>query len=149
MVGCATSGDTLASFRESDFHGRRGEGSASISGRAFVLDYLGDPIYGRSTEVTLAPATPYTLSRCDVIRSGGIPPDPDPRLEKYLRRTVTDGLGDFRFRKVTPGRYTLACTVSWDVPSPYNVHGVITKSRAIAVTANVEPEKITQIELTE
>ena len=44
---------------------------------------------------------------------------PDPRFQKYVRQTESDGGGNFVFRNVPPGNYYVSCDVTYSYPS-YN-----------------------------
>jgi hypothetical protein len=43
----------------------------------------------------------------------------DPRLTRFVRKTTTDGDGNFRFGQVAPGSYYVFCRFTW--PGRYNV----------------------------
>jgi hypothetical protein len=115
----------LGTFNEAAFAPIRSSGSAAIVGRA--VGYMGDrhwaPMQTRVANhltVGLMPANAYTDAAARVVwQNAPASVVLDPRLTQFVRKTTTDGDGNFRFGQVAPGSYYVFCRFTW--PSHENV----------------------------
>ena len=106
-------------FNEAAFAPIRSSGSAAISGRA--VGYMGDPHWepmqtrvAHHLAVGLMPANAYTDEVARIIWQNA-PTEVvlDPRLTQFVRKTTTDGDGNFSFGQVAPGSYYVFCRFTW------------------------------------
>jgi len=106
-----------APFDESQFRPYIGDGTAGLSGQAFVKDKGGKTVYAAGNEVILIPVTDYTREWYQVGVVGGKLVDRfDSQIGKYLRFTRADAEGKFQFRNVPAGQYYAATDMSWVEP---------------------------------
>ena len=116
LAGCES---VTTSFDEAAFAPIRSSGSAVITGRA--MGYMGDqhwnPMQTRVAHhltVGLMPANAYTDDVARIIwRDAPTSVALDPRLTQYVRKTTTDGDGNFSFGHVAPGSYYVFCRFTW------------------------------------
>lgn len=102
-------------FTEEDFIPYSVEGTSMVTGQAFLKTRGGDVKYGAAEEVLLFPVTAYSKEQWDRQLVGGRKLDPpDPRFEKYVRRSTGDGEGRFKFDKLPAGEYYVACYITWE-----------------------------------
>ncbi|HEY3900521.1 MAG TPA: carboxypeptidase-like regulatory domain-containing protein [Chthoniobacter sp.] len=130
LLSCALTGCTTLTtrFDEAAFAPIRSSGSAVIAGRA--VGYMGDrhwaPMQTRVAQhltVGLMPANAYTDDVARTIwRNAPTEVVLDPRLTQFVRRTTSDGDGNFSFGHVAPGSYYVFCRFTW--PSRDNVLNV-------------------------
>ena len=100
-------------------------GEGVLEGHAFAVNQLGSVINAAGQRIYLYPATPYVRQRFTRQFLGGreLPawlPDlysEDPFLRDYVRTTVADAGGNFRFEGLVPGTYLVATQVSWQLDS--------------------------------
>lgn len=106
-----------AVFNEAEYAPYAEQGTASISGQAFLMTRGGDvkPCAGKN--VYLEPRTAYSAEwfNTSILRNQTMA-DADPRADKYTRRAIADADGRFRFDGLPAGDYILLCFVSWEVP---------------------------------
>ena len=96
-------------------------GKGTIEGKAFATNSSGQVVHAAGQRVYLIPATPYARERFAVQFLGGrdlpvwIPDlrEADPRYRDYIRTTVADAGGSFRFNLLAPGTYIVATQVAW------------------------------------
>ena len=96
-------------------------GKGIIEGKAFATNSSGQVVHAAGQRVYLVPATPYARERFAVQFLGGrdlpvwIPDlrEVDPRYRDYVRTTVSDSGGSFRFETLAPGTYIVATQVAW------------------------------------
>ncbi len=108
-----------APFNEAAFAPIRSSGSAAIAGRA--SRYMGDrhwaPMQTRVANhltVGLMPANAYTDAVARTIwQHAPASLRLDPRLPQFVRKTTTDGDGNFSFGHVAPGSYYVFCRFTW------------------------------------
>ena len=101
-------------FDESRLERYARPGSGRIRGRVFLARGNG-VLYGDGVTVSLCP---------DVV--GFFEPsqsDADPRLARYVRRTVTDEHGNFLFKGLPDGRYYVRCLFDALAGRPIPLHG--------------------------
>ncbi len=116
--GCTTAGprilDRQAVYDPLEYEAYRGHGTAELTGLAVAKTREGEPVFGADDSVYLFPATRYTdewWTRTMV--EGRYLTDPDPRSLAYMRTTVADDEGRFRFRSLPAGEYYVVCTITW------------------------------------
>jgi hypothetical protein len=98
-------------------------GEGVIEGHAFTINQMGFTINAAGQRVYLVPATPYARERFAAVYLHGhnMPvwlPDLygfDPRYISYIRTTIADAGGVFRFDLVAPGTYIVFTQVSWQI----------------------------------
>ena len=110
------------SFDEAAFAPIRSSGSAVIAGRAvgYMGDQHWDPMQTRVAHhlaVGLMPANAYTDQVANIVWQHA-PTEVvlDPRLTQFVRKTTTDGDGNFSFGRVAPGSYYVFCRFTWRSP---------------------------------
>jgi hypothetical protein len=148
-AGCAESTQPTAPFAEADFLPYKGSGTSTISGRAFVTTAQVDDVPGNDVEVQLIPSTAYTIARFTNRKSGQDLGPLDARLAPYIRTTMTDTGGRFRFDNVPAGDYYVSCSVVWQELPEYSATGKVTKSRTLLAPTSVGAGQSSEVELTE
>lgn len=98
------------------------EGTATLTGQAFLSTRGGDVKKAAGRPVTLDPVTPYALEWYAQIgtntdRFSDAPPDTLFRQARHV--TTADADGKFRFANLPEGRYILRTTVTWEAPTGY------------------------------
>jgi hypothetical protein len=92
------------------------EGDAVVEGQAFMKTRGGDVKTAAGEQILLNPVTPYSEQWFEVSYQGGRRlTDPDPRQDQFIRMTIADADGRFRFEQVAPGDYFLTALVRWEV----------------------------------
>ena len=119
LAACQTAPAQLAPrravFVEAEYAPFAGTGSSSIEGQAFMRTRGGGVRYGAGCTVACNPATSYSTEWYERHVLGGERlAAHDRRTEPYLRTTVADAEGRFRFDGLPPGDYYLACQIVWD-----------------------------------
>ena len=99
-------------------------GTGVVKGQAFLRTRGGNVITSAGSRVYLNPLTTYSiqwylayLEDLEDPFNNVVLSDPDPRLMEYIRETIADASGSFRFENVPPGTYYLTTEVSWDAPT--------------------------------
>lgn len=98
------------------------EGSTKVIGQAFLKTRGGDVKFGAGELVFLYPDVPYiheinSLSQYRLSRAQGI----DPKWGSYVRKTTSDGGGNFEFSSISKGNYIIETSVTWEVPTKYGM----------------------------
>jgi hypothetical protein len=122
FAGCTI---LTTSFDEKSFAPVQSSGSATITGRA--AGYMGerhwDPLQTRVANhllVGLMPANAYTDDVARTVwQKAPASVQLDPRLTRFVRKTTTDGDGNFSFGHVAPGSYYVFCRFTW--PGRYSL----------------------------
>lgn len=111
-----------AQFIESEYEPYDSPGTSVISGQAFLKTRGGDVKYGAGNIVSINPVTSYSTEWYEIvcIKQQHLS-SYDPRVAKYLRQTVGDGSGNFRFSNLPEGEYYLMCEIAWEVPTQYGL----------------------------
>jgi hypothetical protein len=110
----------LVPFNEADLAFAQHPGTATVSGQICVKFTDGSIARGKHISVALMPKTPYTteiVNRKFINRENLTPTG--PRLEKYMRRTVSDENGYFVFHNVPAGEYIVNGVVEWKDSEEY------------------------------
>jgi hypothetical protein len=119
LLALAACENLTTSFDETAFAPIRSSGSAAITGRA--VGYMGDPHWqpmqtrvAHHLAVGLMPANAYTdeVAR-SIWQNAPASLVLDPRLMQFVRKTTTDGDGNFSFGHVAPGSYYVFCRFTW------------------------------------
>jgi len=107
-------------FDESEFAAYRGTGSGTVTGLLAVRSSNGAEHVGNfggsvaGVHVTLIPVTGYTKEMVEREIGDGENLGPsDPRFEKYVRITMTDGNGSFAFNQIPAGDYFVSGLGEW------------------------------------
>lgn len=126
-AGCVHHTNRRVRFDEGEHARYARPGTGRIVGQAASLNGEGATRYPSGRDVLVMPATAYFKEWVDWVKwAQGPPPEfantytfdgPDSRADRYVRRTVADGEGRFEFEGLPPGRYYVACDVSWNVPT--------------------------------
>lgn len=121
LFGC-TSTTLTTSFDPKQAAFINTQGSASITGQAFLRRNDGIVVYAAGSEVTLIPKTPYSDERIAAIYGGGKISyfganfkNDVQEYYQYTRKTVADGEGRFTFNDVASGSYYVTTSVIWMV----------------------------------
>jgi len=117
-TGCTTASPrTLARqtfYDASEYAPYEASGKAEVTGQAIAKTRESHEVPGAEDSVYLFPATHYADEWWRrTLLEGWYPSDPDPRSLAFLRVTLTDEQGRFRFRNLPAGEYYVACTVTW------------------------------------
>ncbi len=108
-----------AVFVESEYAPYSEEGNCTIAGQAFLKTRSGDVKYGAGNAVYCNPVTTYSREWFErAVKGGERLAAPDAKATSFVRQTVGDGEGRFRFENLPPGDYYLACPIQWEVPNP-------------------------------
>jgi len=103
-------------------------GTATIRGQVLIPTRKGTRKPCDGCEVTLNPATSYSEEFFIKTVQNGIPiEEPDLRVLKYIRKTVTDDSGRFEFKNIAGRKYYLYVPVVLEIPKP---EGGYIKTRA-------------------
>jgi hypothetical protein len=119
LLALATCTNVATQFDEATFASIRSSGSATIAGRA--TGYMGDPHWepmqtrvAHYLTVGLMPANLYTDEVARIIwQHAPASVELDPRLTQFVRKTTSDGNGNFSFSHVAPGSYYVFCRFTW------------------------------------
>ena len=120
-------------YNPEEFAKYQKEGTATITGQAFMKTQSGDVKYAAGNEVWLNPKTSMSDQWYNEAYLGNDNHfNPEQELvgkgvdyKKYLEAftyTQADGEGRFKFEKVPAGKYYLVSKVVWKVPSQYGLH---------------------------
>lgn len=115
--GCGTSAPQIlarqTTFDALEYAPYEGRGTAELSGQA-VATTRGGVIYGAEDSVYVFPATHYTEEWWKrTLIEGTYLAEPDPRSLAFMRTTVADEQGRFRFRSLPAGDYYVVCIIRW------------------------------------
>lgn len=134
MSGCATTIKRPA-FPVSEYEGLQKTGTNTITGQAFLKTRSGEVKFAAGNEITLNPVTSYSEQWYSTLAT--VQNDPfkkleasDPRIEAYIKTTIADGSGRFKFSDVPDGAYFVTTKITWEVASgaiPTVTGGVVTK----------------------
>ena len=133
-------------FPEDEYRSLASTGTAIVKGQAFLKTRGGDVKTAAGNEVILNPVTTYSNQWYESYYLQGLPmKEPDPRVWKYIRKTVADGDGRFTFKNVALGEYYVTTGVFWEAPVGYQ--GALVRqggavSKRISVKDNEEIEVI-------
>lgn len=121
MSGCVAprpAAPRLQTFNTSDYRSSLEDGTATITGEAFLATRGGGVHYGAGRTVQLIPVTPYTTEIFDreFLDHERLNPPIDKRLDIFARFITADSRGEFRFEHVPAGSYYLVCSIYWKVP---------------------------------
>ena len=119
-----------ATFRPEDYVKYQAQGTATLSGEAFVRTREGDDRYVAAQSVMLIPETAYTLEVIDydfMKAKKEIDPPLDQRLYAAIRTTQADSRGRFAFSNLPSGTYILYTTIYWEAPE-YSRYGPYSSS---------------------
>jgi hypothetical protein len=120
LGGCVAAPEITSTFNPVEAEHINRQGTATISGQAFLRRNDGVVVYGASSDTVLVPASTYAKERVAALYRGGkvnsfvpSPKNTDPRYEQMARRTKNDGEGRFTFDRVADGDYFVMTTVMW------------------------------------
>ena len=118
--GCATAPSQILVrqrvYDPSEYAPYERRGAAELSGTAFAKGREGEVIYAADDSVYLFPATRYTDEWWQqTLVAGRYLTDPDPRSLAFMRTTVADEQGRFRFRSLPAGDYYVVCIITWEL----------------------------------
>jgi hypothetical protein len=108
------------SFNPSDAEPYLRQGTATITGQAFLTTRGGDVKLAAGREIALYPATPYFAERYLQWGKGiSIEPPIPPEAERFIRKTQVDANGNFEFNNLPPGDYFLFVNIVWLAGNSY------------------------------
>ncbi len=116
LSGCLpniTTYTIVTPFDESEFAPYLGDGNATIQGQAFLKTRGGDVRFAAGNTVTLIPYTSYSREIWQASLRGDVIYNKNPRWDKYLRKVVADGFGNFEFNNIPAGEYYIECPIFW------------------------------------
>jgi len=113
-------------FPQEEYNRLARTGTATIKGEIYVLDSMGNKIYGRQTRLYLNPVTSYSRQWYTESYLGGRKmAKADPRLFNYLKFTTSDKNGRFAFYGVPAGSYyvigVVRCAQECGYDTPQNI----------------------------
>ncbi len=116
-----------------------GTGTGTITGQAFRRTLGGDVRYAAGNEVILMAADAHTREFAQRL-SQGQSVEADARIDDYIRTTIADDEGEFRFNNLPPCRYIVIAHVFWQVPDPLypNQGGVLADEVTVSEGETVE-----------
>ena len=121
------------------------KGRGTITGKIYINDMYGSPIYGQGTRLYLNPVTSYSEQWYEASYLGGNKMEKaDSRLFNYLRFTASNASGKFSFYGVPSGSYYLIGTVKCGTACGYESE----KSIRIATKVSVYGNQIIEQDLT-
>jgi hypothetical protein len=126
-----------ATFIQAEYDPFAVEGTGSISGEAFLKTRSGDVKLGAGETVILNPVTSYSTEWYERSIGAGEALEPgDERARPYTKRVIVDSRGSFRFDKLPPGDYYLACRIVWEYASQWGLQrtGGMAHARATVCT---------------
>lgn len=105
------------------------DGTASLTGQAFMVQSGGGTVKAAGRNVTLDPATSvgneWWGKAGTSWRFRALTP-PSPGFQKAHRTVVADADGRFTFKALPAGRYYLRTEVTWDAGAYYGAQGGLT-----------------------
>ncbi len=133
-------------FPVSEYSRLARSGTATVKGSIYVVDAMGEKIYGRQTRLYLNPVTSYSRQWYRESYLGGKKmAKADPRLFNYLKFTTSDKTGHFAFYGVPAGEYYVIGVVRCGQECGYDTPRNIRVAREVHVsngaTVDVELSK--------
>jgi len=109
-------------------------GTATLKGQAFLTTRGGQVRTAAGREVTLDPATQFSMEwftqrGTDLGTFLQDPPDTTGLFRRARRMVTADGDGRFEFDSLPPGAYLVRTVVTWDAPDP--VWGTLTRQGGV------------------
>ncbi|WP_211826751.1 carboxypeptidase regulatory-like domain-containing protein [Kistimonas asteriae] len=96
------------------------EGTAQVTGQAFLKTRGGDVKKAAGNEVMLNPVTAYSNQWYQIAYIQNTPlSEPDPQYNNYIITTTADADGKFAFNNVPAGEYYLTTQVFWEAATGY------------------------------
>jgi hypothetical protein len=113
-------------FPQEEYNRLARTGTATIKGSIYVVDAMGQKIYGKQTRLYLNPVTSYSRQWYRESYLGGRKmAKADPRLFNYLKFTTSDKSGHFAFYGVPAGSYyvigVVRCGQECGYDTPQNI----------------------------
>lgn len=99
------------------------DGTAMLSGQAFLLQRGGGTVKAAGRTVTLDPATDVGnewWGKAGRLWEHRMQAPPSPGFHKARRTAIADADGRFRFANLPAGKYFVRTDITWDVP----FHGI-------------------------
>lgn len=123
LAGCASTrpgGDPClrsAGFLVSEYEPFQAPGDGAIKGQAFLVTRSGNVKTAAGRGITLRPVTSLSTEFIEKNVLGGCKAGSgaDSAMFRCDHREVADADGRFEFTGLAPGRYYIACEITWDV----------------------------------
>lgn len=97
----------------------KAQGTGVIEGQAFLRQKGGTVVTAAGAAVVLMPATKYTSALAKAGSEKRLKPlSIATEARTYMRETIADSDGRFRFDRVPPGQYYLMTEVTWKAYEP-------------------------------
>jgi hypothetical protein len=112
---------SFGEFPTNEYSALKKEGTATIDGQLFLKTRGGDVKYGAGSEILLIPVTSYSATLYRAVKANQPLEEADPRVREYTRRTQADGLGNFSYKHVAPGKYYIGGNVTWEAPTQFGL----------------------------
>jgi hypothetical protein len=116
VSACSTIVNQSVAFNDADYGFSSVPGTAIVAGHAFVRSDTGAKHTAAGIQISLVPLTPYTEERAKIMELGKDPAPADPGLAKYVRTTVGDLGGSYKFEGLPAGSYLIFCRIEWERP---------------------------------
>ena len=116
LVGCAAV--KRIPFPVDEYSALPTRGTAEVHGQAFLKTRGGDVKLAAGNEIRLTPATSYSRQWYVEKYLGRRKIEPhDPRLDEFIRTTIADADGRFKFTQVPAGEHFLLTHIFWHISS--------------------------------
>jgi len=117
-------------YNPEEFAKYQKEGTATVTGQAFMKTQSGDVKYAAGNQVWLNPKTSMAdqwyneiYLGVDHLRTNLEWVGEDKKYLESVIYTQADGEGRFKFEKIPEGEYYLVTAITWKVPSQYGLTG--------------------------
>lgn len=132
-------------FNVSDFAWSAQPGDSSISGQGFMKTRGGEVRTCAGNSVVLVPQNAYTSEMSMILRQRKQPIHTS-EYKKYRRETICDASGNFSFKELPAGKWTISVLVNWEAPSQY---GLLAQGGYLSKNVETATGKETKIFLTD
>lgn len=112
---------------ESEYSQITKNGDAIVTGQGFMRTRGGDVKVAAGSKVVLSPVTSYSKQFVDIMirktNSYSVldPELPDIRIYEYIKETIADAEGKFKFINVADGNYYVYTYVFWESPTSHGL----------------------------
>ncbi len=125
LIGCASQPihqpiQMTRSFDDASYAQYKNQGTATLSGQAFLKTRGGDVKFAAGSVVTLDPVTEYSREWFEKAgktwsRRNEMPPN--GRFAEFRKKTVADASGHFKFSQLSAGSYYVRTECTWHTGS--------------------------------
>ena len=117
------------------------QGTATVTGQAFIKAADGNIYYPQNTRARLNPVTSYSkqwyevhyLQRINIAKA-------DPRYLEYVRKVAFDDQGRFRFDNVPEGHYYISAPIFWMEENKLADGSILMKRKGAFICREIQVE---------